>query len=38
MTVAAVDLQEKLDVAAASHADYARNVADAAAAEADAPH
>jgi ATP adenylyltransferase len=32
MTVAAVDLQENLDVAAASHADYARNVADAAAA------
>jgi pimeloyl-ACP methyl ester carboxylesterase len=32
MTVAAVDLQENLDAATASHGDYARNVADAAAA------
>jgi diadenosine tetraphosphate (Ap4A) HIT family hydrolase len=32
VTVAAVDLQEDLDVAAASHAHYASNVADAAAA------
>jgi hypothetical protein len=32
ITVAAVDLQESLEVAAASHADYARKVAQAAAA------